>query len=78
MRDAGVAWLRGSLDTLEGKEPDADSADSQFFDEALETRVRQFQQSQRLEVDGLAGQQTQIIINGLLAADDAPRLSGDR
>ena len=32
--------------------------------------------SDRLEADGLAGQKTQIIINTLLAQNDAPRLSG--
>jgi hypothetical protein len=38
----------------------------------------QFQRDHRLEVDGLAGQQTQIIINSLLAVVGTPRLSTPR
>jgi hypothetical protein len=34
-----------------------------------------FQRRNRLEADGLAGQQTQIIINSRLGLDDRPSLS---
>jgi peptidoglycan hydrolase-like protein with peptidoglycan-binding domain len=40
--------------------------------------VRRFQREHRLDVDGLAGQQTQIIINSLLAVEGTPRLSTPR
>jgi len=30
-----------------------------------------------LQIDGLAGQRTQILINSMLAHDGTPRLSGD-
>lgn len=77
MRSAKVAWLRQSLAKLSGDDGDASLADRQYFDDALESRVRDFQRRNRLTVDGLAGQQTQIIINSMLADDGAPRLSGD-
>lgn len=75
-RGPDVAWLRRSLAELNG-ETASDSGDSDFYDAALESRVRSFQQQYRLQVDGLAGEQTQIIINSMLAEDSAPRLSGD-
>ena len=48
------------------------------FDADLERIVRTFQRDHRLDVDGLAGQQTQIIINSLLAIDGTPRLTTPR
>jgi general secretion pathway protein A len=74
MRDPDVVWLRDSLATIQGKNIRPESqADSDFFDESLEASVRDYQVAKRLNVDGLVGQQTQILINtdlGLLA----PRL----
>ena len=75
MRDENVAWLRESLAKLRGDELATD--DSTFFDNQLEATVREFQRTNRLQVDGLAGEQTQIIINTQLAEDATPRLSGD-
>jgi general secretion pathway protein A len=72
-----VAWLRNSLAAIDGRYASADSQ-SQVFDEELEQLVMQFQRDHRLEVDGLAGQQTQIIINSLLAVVGTPRLSTPR
>ena len=46
---------------------------SDLFDENLEARVRDYQIERRLNVDGLVGQQTQILINSDLGAP-APRL----
>jgi len=40
--------------------------------------VIDFQRDHRLVVDGLAGQQTQIIINSLLGSDETPRLTTSR
>jgi len=70
-RGAGVLWLRQSLARIDGAEvlPNDD-----FYDQALEARVRQFQRDNRLSVDGLAGEQTQIIINSRLSPDGSPRL----
>ena len=74
MRDENVRWLRQSLAALDEQyQPQA--TDSDYFDESLEQQLMAFQRKHRLEVDGLAGQQTQIIINSLLALDDTPRLS---
>lgn len=72
-RGTEVRWLRESLaeiderylsDDIEGEEYDAD----------LQRIVRQFQRDNRLDVDGLAGQQTLIIVNSLLRSDGSPRL----
>jgi len=69
-----VAWLRNSLAAIDGSYASAD-VQSEIFDAELEQLVRSFQRDHRLEVDGLAGQQTQIIINSLLAVEGTPRLS---
>ena len=73
-RSPNVLWLRRSLAELHGD--DADNT-SDYFDAELEGKVRDFQRQHRLQVDGLAGEQTQIIINSQLALDSTPRLSGD-
>ena len=75
-RSPGVLWLRRSLAEL-GNETTAPSADADYFDNELEAQLRDFQRQHRLQVDGLAGEQTQIIINSALAEGEAPRLSGD-
>ena len=48
--------------------------DSEYFDKNLEARVKDYQIEHRLNVDGLVGQQTQILINSDLGAQ-APRLA---
>jgi general secretion pathway protein A len=72
-----VAWLRNSLAAIDGRYASADSQ-SGVFDAELEQLVMSFQRDQRLDVDGLAGQQTQIIINSLLAVEGTPRLFTSR
>jgi general secretion pathway protein A len=76
-RGAGVLWLRDSLAEIDeqyvSKNPTSDR-----YDAELEGIVRAFQRAHRLDVDGLAGQQTQIIINSLLAIDGTPRLNTPR
>jgi len=76
-RGADVSWLRTSLASIS---PDYTSAnpDSDEYDADLEQVVRSFQRDHRLDVDGLAGQQTQIIINSLLAVEGTPRLTMPR
>ena len=75
-RSPAVVWLRESLAQLNGEQM-ADGDTDDFFDADLEARLRQFQRQQRLQVDGLAGEQTQIIINSVLSPDATPTLSGD-
>ena len=76
-RDENVRWLRQSLAAINTDyEPDASTpADADYFDKELEERLKDFQRQHRLKVDGLAGQQTQIIINSSLALDGVPRLA---
>lgn len=75
--DPNVVWLRESLALIDDRYR-AEPLDSQLFDETLELRVRDFQRDHRLDVDGYAGRQTQIIINSLLAPDGTPRLTTPR
>ena len=77
MRDANVRWLRQSLAAIDTDyNPETSPpADLDFFDAELEQRLKDFQRQHRLKVDGLAGQQTQIIINSSLALDGIPRLA---
>ena len=73
-RNQNVVWLRESLAAINDdyrREP----IDSDVFDNELERAVRNFQRDHRLSVDGLAGQQTQIVVNSLLALDGTPRLT---
>jgi len=73
MRSEDVLWLRQSLAMLENREL-SEVENPDYFDADLEQQLMNFQRQQRLQVDGLAGQQTQIIINSMLAIDDTPRL----
>ena len=73
----GVAWLRQSLAAIDSRYSSA-APDSEIFDADLADKVRLFQRDNRLDVDGLAGRQTQIIINTLLEPDRAPRLTMPR
>jgi general secretion pathway protein A len=72
MRDPDVVWLRKSLAAIQG-DP-INPMDSNYFDAELETRVRDYQVTRRLIVDGLVAQQTQILINTDLGAS-TPRLT---
>ncbi len=74
VQNANVVWLRESLAEIDPRyrtEPFM----SDVYDRNLEQQVRAFQRDQRLDVDGLAGKQTQIIINSLLESDNTPRLT---
>jgi len=70
----GVAWLRQSLAAIDDRYSTA-APESNVFDDDLAGKVREFQRDNRLDVDGLAGHQTQIIINTLLDPDNTPRLT---
>ena len=77
LSDQNVIWLRQSLATINPKYS-SEPLHSDLFDADLEQTVRRFQRDHRLIVDGLAGQQTQIIINSLLEKDGTPRLAAAR
>ena len=77
VRDFNVVWLRQSLAAISDRYR-AEPITSDTYDAGLQQKVREFQRDQRLDVDGLAGQQTQIIINSLLEPDNTPRLTTPR
>jgi len=52
-----------------------DPAPNQVYDSSLETLVRQFQLRNGLLADGVAGIQTQAVLDSALAAVDSPLLS---
>ena len=69
-----VVWLRDSLAAIDDRYRTT-PANAEVFDGELRQQVMAFQRDHRLDVDGLAGRQTQIIINTLLAPDNMPRLT---
>ncbi len=74
VQNGNVVWLRQSLAAIDPRYR-SEPVDSDVYDAGLEEQVRAFQRDHRLLVDGLAGRQTQIIINSLLTPDDVPRLT---
>ncbi len=72
-----VLWLRESLAAIDDRYRSKNMA-SDLYDNDIEQIVSTFQRDHRLNVDGLAGKQTQIIINSLLAIDGTPRLTTTR
>jgi general secretion pathway protein A len=73
-RGAAVTWLRNSLAAIDARYATS-NPQSDIFDNELDEIVRMFQRDHRLDIDGVAGKQTQIIINSLLAVEGTPRLS---
>lgn len=74
---ANVLWLRESLAAIDD-DLITSGTPANVFDASLEQALMEFQRRNRLKVDGLAGQQTQILINSLLADENTPKLSGRR
>jgi general secretion pathway protein A len=72
MQGAGVRWLRASLNTVHGRADEAESSD--YYDEELVRMVEDFQRQHRLNVDGIAGVQTQIVLDTLNNSSGAPLL----
>jgi general secretion pathway protein A len=59
--------------------PGPDGADtaaptSVTYDEALKAQVQEFQRAHHLDADGVAGTETQLMLDAVLAAPDSPRL----
>lgn len=73
-RGLNVLWLRQSLAEIDANYQTT-AMTSDIYDADLQQQVRTFQRDHRLDVDGVAGRQTQIIINTLLAHADTPRLT---
>jgi general secretion pathway protein A len=76
-RGPSVVWLRQSLVAIDDRYR-TEAIDSDEFDGDLLQQVRAFQRDHRIDVDGVAGQQTQIIINTLIAPNSTPRLTTPR
>jgi general secretion pathway protein A len=74
VQSENVVWLRESLVAIDPRYR-AEPLASDVYDSNLQQQVRAFQRDRRLDVDGLAGKQTQIIINSLLKSDSTPRLT---
>ncbi|HEY0683440.1 MAG TPA: AAA family ATPase [Steroidobacter sp.] len=72
MQGDGVRWLRTRLNTVAGK-PEEEPA-SDYYDEDLVKMVEDFQRQNRLNVDGIAGVQTQIVLDALGNAPGTPVL----
>ena len=72
MRGALVRRLREQLNRWSGAGSNASNSDE--FDGSLVKLVEQFQRANRLAVDGIAGIETQVALDAVLAAPDSPLL----
>jgi general secretion pathway protein A len=72
MRGSQVRALRALLNHWSGDPPAATTSDE--YDASLVQLVEQFQRANRLQVDGIAGIETQVALDSALAAPDSPLL----
>ncbi|AMN45559.1 general secretion pathway protein A [Steroidobacter denitrificans] len=72
MQGENVRWLRAALNTVRGQPAAANTSD--YYDEELVRMVEDFQRRYRLTVDGVAGVQTQLVLDTLSNTGDAPLL----
>ena len=72
MRGDDVRWLRAGLAQLDRQPAATDNPD--LFDGELERMVRDFQRSHRLVVDGIAGVQTQLVLDSAIGVPGTPTL----
>ncbi|HTL49223.1 MAG TPA: AAA family ATPase [Steroidobacteraceae bacterium] len=73
MRGDDVRWLRQGLEQLAGTPATPDTGD--YFDAELQQLVENFQRSRRLAVDGVAGLQTQLVLDSALGLPGTPTLA---
>jgi general secretion pathway protein A len=73
MQGDEVRWLRRSLNALHGAASDPEHGD--VYDEQLAIEVQNFQREHRLNVDGIAGVQTQVVLDTALADPGSPLLA---
>jgi len=73
MRGDDVRWLRQGLEQLSGQPVSGEVGD--YFDADLVQLVENFQRSRRLAVDGVAGLQTQLVLDSALRTPGTPTLS---
>jgi len=74
MSGDSVLQLRRSLEQAAGLDPAPTASDR--YDASLVRLVEDFQRARRLNVDGIAGPQTQIALDAALAPAGTPRLLG--
>jgi general secretion pathway protein A len=72
MRGEDVRWLRESVRAAQGLPTAAPASD--VYDEELVRLVQDFQRQHRLAVDGVAGVQTQIVLDTTLNATGSPTI----
>ncbi len=72
MRGPDVLRLRRGLQRVRGQEPDL--APNSVYDDELVKLVADFQRQHRLNVDGIAGLQTLVVLDTALAAPGSPLL----
>lgn len=72
MKGDEVRWLRRSLNALQGAAADPEHGD--VYDQELAIAVQNFQRQHRLNVDGVAGLQTQVVLDTALAEPGSPLL----
>jgi general secretion pathway protein A len=72
MRGASVRALREQLNRWSGAGSGASTSDD--YDGSLVQLVEQFQRANRLAVDGIAGIETQVALDAVLATPDSPLL----
>ena len=72
MKGDEVRWLRRSLNALQGAASDPETGD--VYDQELATAVQNFQREHRLNADGIAGLQTQVVLDTALAEPGSPLL----
>jgi general secretion pathway protein A len=72
MQGDGVRWLRQSLNSAQGRKTQGKPSD--VYDQELVRMVEDFQRQHRLNVDGIAGVQTQIVLDTVNNSAGAPLL----
>jgi general secretion pathway protein A len=73
MHGVEIRQLRQELTRLSGKATPDSTSD--VYDGELSQLVRDFQRAHRLNVDGVAGVQTLVVLNSALANPDSPQLA---